>query len=317
MNGFAQIAIQKGEGVCGIQMQPAYPNLLLINDSTETIFQYIVFAFGVLLLVPCSCIAIKRRSKEIEFFHPGQERLGCILIIESIVFISCLITYIYAEATSYESYTAQMLAFWIFFAGIHMVMLLLQNALAIVETQDHPESHHGIGLVRLCPVITFSLLFIFFVGFQILIICMQAAHYSVWDGNYTMFVVFHDIITVRVFEWIIFGCAALVQMIKLCNFCSHSRGHSPLEKRCGSHKCFACLGMLLSLASICLLLANCYFIMYYESVAEIILITYECLQVFVMIPLLHMMIIKQEATGQKNNFAKLSNQMNGSENSLY
>lgn len=69
--GYFYIAITPQDGVCGINMEPSYPNLLLLSDSDETLFTYIILAAALVLLIPCTCIAIKRRSREIEFFHPG------------------------------------------------------------------------------------------------------------------------------------------------------------------------------------------------------------------------------------------------------
>lgn len=120
-------------------------------------------------------ICIRRKSKEIEFFHPGQEKLGCILIIEGLIFTICLACYIYAYTTTYESYTAQMMAFYVFFAGIHLIMMMLQNALSIVESKNMPGSHHGSKCVKLCPVIIFSILFLGLAAIQIVIVIMQVA----------------------------------------------------------------------------------------------------------------------------------------------
>jgi hypothetical protein len=61
-----------------------------------------------------------------------------------------------------------MMAFYIFFAGIHLIMLMLQNTLAIVETYNEPLSHHGIGAVKKCPVYAFSIIFCFLALLQII-----------------------------------------------------------------------------------------------------------------------------------------------------
>jgi len=203
--------------------------VLLNNDKSEQFWQYFILCFGLAVLIPVSCLMVKRKSKEIAFFHPGQEKLGCILIIETFIFLSCLAVYIYAYTTTYESYTAQMLAFYIFFAGIHLIMLLLQNALAIVESKNHPNSHHGSRCVRLCPVIIFSFLFLILAAIQIAIICMQVAQVKAYS-SYTLFYIFHSVTITRIFDWALFGCAGIVQLIKICNFLSHREGHSVYEK---------------------------------------------------------------------------------------
>ena len=44
------------------------------------------------VLVPMSCLCIKCKAKQIEFFHPGQERLGRIVCVEAIVYATCFAT---------------------------------------------------------------------------------------------------------------------------------------------------------------------------------------------------------------------------------
>lgn len=79
-----------------MNMEPSYSNLLLVSDNSESIMTYIVLGFGLVFLIPFSFIAIKRKSKEIEYFHPGQEKLGCVLLIEFLVFATCLAAFIYS-----------------------------------------------------------------------------------------------------------------------------------------------------------------------------------------------------------------------------
>jgi len=47
--------------VCGINMEPAYPNLLLVNDSSEAIWSYIVLGFGILIVIPVTCLGIQKK----------------------------------------------------------------------------------------------------------------------------------------------------------------------------------------------------------------------------------------------------------------
>lgn len=60
-NGYVYIAIQDGDGVCGINMEPSYPNLLLVTDSTEALLSYVVLGFGLLIVVPLTCLCIKKK----------------------------------------------------------------------------------------------------------------------------------------------------------------------------------------------------------------------------------------------------------------
>ena len=290
MNGYMNIAMQEGDGVCGVNMEPMFPNLLLIDDEGQSIWTYLFYGIGLLVIIPCSCLCIKRKSKEIEFFHPGQERLGCVLVFEFIILASCLATFIYSQTTTFESYTAQMFSFYLFFAGIHLILLLLQQTLAIAESKNQPGSHNGVGCVKTVPVLIFSIVFILFLGFEILLVYQnvsQVYHWKTWNAFY----IFHSMRTTRITDSVLFGCAALVQMIKICNFLSHNHGHSYYEKQSKSHKCLSFIGLLVAFGSLCIILADLYLQFYYEHVGGIFMLIYETAQVVLMMPILHLMII--------------------------
>lgn len=80
---------------------------------------------------------------------------------------------------------------------------------------------------------------------------------------------------------------------------SHRTGHSQYEKQSTSHKCFSFIGLVVAFASLCMLITNMVLLSYYESIGGIIILAYEGVQTFVMLPLLHLMIINQEAHGQR------------------
>ena len=191
-----------------------------------------------------------------------------------------------------------MMSFYIFFAGLHLILLLLQNTLAIAESKNNPTAHHGVGCVKMCPVINFSVIFILLAALQIYIVILQVMQVEFWT-YYGPFSLFHNVATVRFFDWCLYGCAAIVQIIKIGNFLSHRQGYSKYEKESKSHRLHSFIGLIVAFASLCLILANMYLIEYYEHVGGIVLIAYEAVQTLVMLPLLHMMIINQEATGQK------------------
>lgn len=188
-----------------------------------------------------------------------------------------------------------MMSFYIFFAGLHLILLILQNTLSIAESRNEPGKHHGSSCVKLCPVITFSIIFTFLALLQIYIVYLQIAQVDFWS-YYTTFYFFHNVATVRFFDWILYGCAAVVQLIKICNFVSHNANPNSLVKE--RHTCFAKLGLVVSFGSLCLILANMYLIMFYMHVGGAVIIAYEAVQTLLMLPLLHLMIIHQEAQGQ-------------------
>ena len=77
------------------------------------------------------------------------------------------------------------------------------------------------------------------------------------------------------------------------------------------------IGLVVAFASFCLLLANMYLLVYYESVGGIIILVYEGIQTFVMLPLLHLMIINQEAHGQRSNNLSLNESKNDYTNVVF
>ena len=72
--------------------------------------------------------------------------------------------------------------------------------------------------------------------------------------------------TVHFFDWIFFGFAAIVQLIKIINFVSHKTGHSKYEKENARHKCMSFIGLVFSFASFVLLIANMYLLTYYQNI---------------------------------------------------
>lgn len=77
-------------------MEPSYPNLLLLANSNAATFNLVILGVALFVLVPLSCLCIKCKTREIEFFHPGQERLGRIVCAEAIVYAFCFTTFGYS-----------------------------------------------------------------------------------------------------------------------------------------------------------------------------------------------------------------------------
>jgi hypothetical protein len=191
-----------------------------------------------------------------------------------------------------------MMSFYIFFAGIHLIMLMLQNTLSIVESKNTPGAHHGTKCVKSLPVLIFSLVFIVLALWELILVLLQQSQVNFWT-YWGPFYFYHNVKTVRFFDWILYGCAAFVQLLKICNFMSHKKGHSLYEQESKSHKMMACIGAIVALASFLLIVTNMYLCVYYQSIGDTVLIIYGAIQTMVMLPILHLMIIHQEAHGQK------------------
>jgi len=85
------IAMTDGAGVCGINLDGAYPNLLLEPTSTTFWLTFGSFAFAALVVVPCAFFALSRATREDK--HPGHDALKKTLVFEAIAFTFCLVFY--------------------------------------------------------------------------------------------------------------------------------------------------------------------------------------------------------------------------------
>ena len=142
-------------------------------------------------------------------------------------------------------------------------------------------------------------MFVVFTAIQIVIAVGQVASITSFT-DWSTFFLYHNVATVHFFDWILYGCAAIVQLIKIFNFVSHKTGHSKYEKENERHKCMSFIGLVLSSVSFVLLIANMYLLTYYQQIGGQVLIAYNAVQTVVMIPLLHAMIVNQESQGQRS-----------------
>ena len=71
--GYAYIKIVPGEGVCGIQMEPTYPNVYLLKKSASRICYVVLSILGGAIIAPLFIIMlrIKQEADGLLFFHPG------------------------------------------------------------------------------------------------------------------------------------------------------------------------------------------------------------------------------------------------------
>ena len=137
-----------------------------------------------------------------------------------------------------------------------------------------------------------------------MITLMNIAQLNFWS-QWWLFVVFHDVSTVRFFDWILYGLAAIVQIIKIFNFIAHYGGHNNREKHNKSHKLASLIGLCVSIVSLALIITNMWLLSYYERIGAKFIDLYNILSVVVMVPLLHNMILNQEVQGQRS-IVKLS-----------
>ena len=89
--GYAKIMIVPGEGVCGIQTEPTYPNIYHVHKNGRRICYVILTLLGGAVIAPLFAVMLenKRKTESLFFFHPGQEGLKRLLIVEGCFFLFC------------------------------------------------------------------------------------------------------------------------------------------------------------------------------------------------------------------------------------
>ena len=102
-NGYVRIGIQQGQGVCGIQMEPTYADLVLSASMTEFYYILVLLGFGLLFVAPLSIRALRAKKRATIFLHPGQRALQKILWWEFFLFL-VLTTLWSISSTKYGSF---------------------------------------------------------------------------------------------------------------------------------------------------------------------------------------------------------------------
>ena len=82
--------------------------------------------------------------------------------------------------------------------------------------------------------------------------------------------------TARFFDYILYGLAAMIQIVKIFNFISH-KGEKHKRVHTATHKCMAVIGLIVSIVSLGLILVNMWLLAYYTKVGDTLIEVYNLL----------------------------------------
>jgi hypothetical protein len=128
--GYVNIAITDGYGVCGINQAATYPNLLIEPESAEfwTIVGCMSFAlFGAL---PFAAWKLRQTQKE-GILHPVEKPFIKTLVFEGVFFSLCWAFYAMSDLTAFTNYQFKEMCVFAFYCTLHLTFLSLHNCLAI------------------------------------------------------------------------------------------------------------------------------------------------------------------------------------------
>lgn len=131
--GYIKLAMQEGEGVCGVQMEPVYPNKLLVDSRPAYGMKVGVMLFVLIFVIPFSMVTLQLRKKELHYLHPGQERLITVLWVELGIIGTATILFVISDTIN-GTYLMQLLSLMLYVAVLNLSFLLLHNALGRHET---------------------------------------------------------------------------------------------------------------------------------------------------------------------------------------
>ena len=189
--GYVKIAIVPGEGVCGIQIEPTYPNVYILHRSGRQASYLILTLIGGIAIVPLTAWLLKKKrtTHSLLFFHPGQEGLMKLLRVEYCFFLFCALLFAITFSRRVQQYQLLLSTIYIFFGGTHMILVFLHFLIGRKNThQVGANGQFGMGKRRTvalgCILLTMSIVALF-------MIMLSSFEVSFWD-RYDNFEKFHS-----------------------------------------------------------------------------------------------------------------------------
>jgi len=104
--GYINIGMEDGAGVCGIQLEVAYPNSLVSPSIDKFWLLFSTMLITTIVIVPVTFVLLKKHSRldSAGLPHPGQPALRSVLWFEAIFFGICTVFYILSCISSFTNY---------------------------------------------------------------------------------------------------------------------------------------------------------------------------------------------------------------------
>lgn len=283
-NGYINIGMEDGAGVCGIQMSIAYPNSLLTPTIDKFWLLFTTIFLATFVIVPVSYWMLKKHTDRAIGTHPGQAELKNVLFFEGVLFLIIFTFYVISCVSSLANYQFKQMSIFAYYAALHLTFLRLHYCLSLRNNKQFSESSH-IGMSR-CPTIVFGILLSIFLIFALSICILNSTSLNFWN-SYVLFYIIHSEFLDIILEVMLYATCAVVQLIKLCNFLGERK-----------RKIFSVLALVGSLIAVFLFLLNVAHIivlLWYpgKSILGVIQVGYVVVASLVMLPLIHYMVMRQ------------------------
>lgn len=274
-----------GEGICGINQAPAYPNLLMQPKPFE--FWSIVgcMTWVLFIVMPFAWCKMSQALKE-GYDHPSMTPFMRTLVFETVFFGFCWLFYAVSVTSSFTNYQFKQIVVFGFYTTLHTTFLSLHNCLAIKSKAQLEMLYKHTGMSR-CPKYTFGVL-LFGVWITVFIICIfQMAGLNAWNSYYAFTIIHLEAMDTWA-QILLYLCCAVVQACKICQF------FSTTEKK--YLKPFAWCGFVFSIVIFCLFVLHIVSLIWFpgrDVLAWLQVVTLAWSSVL-MLPLLHFMVIRHK-----------------------
>ena len=185
-----------------------------------------------------------------------------------------------------------------FYCALHITQLALHNALTL-RNEAQLRAHHHVGMSK-CPLVTFSVLLGSILAIAFIISLQNLTANSFWDSYFMLYAV-HLATLDTTLALILYGSCAVVQAIKIKNFFG--------EKERKYLKPFAWVGLFFSVMMFCLLVTHMVCIIWYPGKEVIAWIQVLSLywSTCLMLPLIHLMVMRQTTSKEEDVFDSVIN----------
>jgi hypothetical protein len=282
--GYAKIAITDGLGVCGINQEVSYPNIILMPGPILFGSVIACMTFGLFVIFPISWVEYKDSLKRDH--HPAQKPFRKTLIFEGVAFLLCWVLYMMSLFSSFTQYQFRQLVVYCFYTAIHLTYLSLHNCLAMKSLTQQQLKYEHRGIPRY-PYYLFSALFLTVMGGLIIVVITSKIQYSLGE-NTLIFDLIHVSTLDIVLQTLLYGTCALVQAVAIRNLYAES------EKK---HIRFSALfGFTMGVVSFFLIISDIICVIYYpgKQVEEVSAALSLIWSSMIMLPITHYLVIRHQ-----------------------
>lgn len=313
--GYAYIAVEDGVGTLGLQTEPTIPNLLITSDNVQTGIIFALLGISCLVMLPLSFYFWHLQKDQLHFLHPGQMILRKVMWFELVYVVLSTIVMLCGESQHLQVWDVEAADIFLLLLCVNITMMVLHYAMGAQEKFSDQDSHLGSPLTGkiACIIVIALFTFVTVLAWVYIGVSMQPATNWTSPTNAGAFAFFHDMQTYHWINWSVDALCAAVQAIKVVDYYKHysnnknemSSTHSFTSEDFDSsninrqHAKMSLVNAAIALFGFCLVVVDMALISHYQRMGNIMFNAYFVLAVFVQIPMLHVMIVRQENKQQK------------------